>query len=377
MNLFDVYPLFDLEPVKGKGSYIKDSKGYSYLDFYGGHAVISIGHSHPVYVKKISDQLHKIGFYSNAIINPLQSQLAEKLGNLSGCDDHNLFLCNSGAEAIENALKTASFYNGKKKIIAFHNAFHGRTSAAVSVSDNPKISAEINKGHEVILTPLNDIDSFKKIVNENDDICAVIIEGIQGIGGIRLPDIDFLHEIEKTCKQNKIVLILDEVQSGYGRSGKFFAFQYSGIKPDIITTAKGMGNGFPVGGVLINKKINASYGMLGTTYGGNYLACSASIAVLEVIEKENLIENAARMGDYIMNELKKLSKVKEIRGKGLMIGVEFDTSIKEFRKSLLFEHKIITGISGEKIIRLLPPLNINLHESTKFLEGFNKALNKF
>ncbi len=375
MNLFDVYPLYDLTPVKGIGSYIFDEKGNQYLDFYGGHAVISIGHSHPYYIEKLKNQIDQIGFYSNSIINPLQQKLAKKLGKISNCDNYNLFLCNSGAEANENALKLASFINRRKKVVAFNKAFHGRTSAAVSVSDNQKIIAEINKGLDVIFSPLNDIQNFKEVIRNNkDQICAVIIEGIQGIGGIRIPENDFLIAIEKICKENDIVFILDEIQSGFGRSGKFFSFQYAGIKPDLITVAKGMGNGFPVGGVLIHQRYEAKYGMLGTTFGGNYLACAASIAVLDIIEKEDLVKNAKEIGDFIMCELKSISKIKEIRGRGLMIGLEFDYSIKELRKKLLFEQNVFTGISGEKIIRLLPPLSINKKEAELFIKKLKNTI---
>ncbi|MBN2519151.1 MAG: aspartate aminotransferase family protein, partial [Bacteroidales bacterium] len=356
MNLFDVYPLYDVTPVKGKGCYIWDEKGNKYLDLYGGHAVISIGHSHPTYIKSIEEQLHNIGFYSNFIINPLQVKLANKLGKASGCDNYNLFLCNSGAEAIENALKIASFHNKKRKVVAFSKAFHGRTSCAVAITDNPKISAEINKNLHVIFCPLNNYNEFNRIMQETEGICAVIIEGIQGIGGINIPEANFLKEIESRCKMYDIVFILDEIQSGYGRSGKFFSFQYANIEPDIITVAKGMGNGFPVGGVLIHEKYKAEHGMLGTTFGGNYLACAASLAVLEVLEQEKLIENAEHVGNFFISELKKLPFIKDVRGLGLMIGLEFDFSIIELRKKLIFENQIFTGVTGDKIIRLLPPL---------------------
>ena len=375
MNLFNVYPLYDLIPVKGKGSFIYDNKGNEYLDLYGGHAVISIGHSHPEYISKLKSQLEMLGFYSNSIINPLQHELAEKLGQLSDCEKYNLFLCNTGAEANENALKLASFSNGKRKVLAFNKAFHGRTSAAVSVTDNPNIIAEINKGLEVVFTPLNNVDAFKNNLKQHKkEIAAVIIEGIQGIGGIRVPEIDFLKTIYHQCKKNNIVLILDEIQSGFGRTGNFFAFQYADIEPDIITIAKGMGNGFPVGGVLIHNKFKAKHGLLGTTFGGNHLACAASIAVLDVINKEKLLNNANLIGNYLISELKEFSQIKEVRGKGLMIGLEFDYPIKELRKSLLFDYKVFTGISGDNIIRLLPPLNINKNEAELFISALKKAI---
>jgi len=375
MNLFNVYPLYDLVPVKGRGSFIYDNKGNEYLDLYGGHAVISIGHSHPEYISKLKSQLEMLGFYSNSIINPLQHELAEKLGQLSDCEKYNLFLCNTGAEANENALKLASFSNGKRKVLAFNKAFHGRTSAAVSVTDNPNIIAEINKGLEVVFTPLNNVDAFKNNLKQHKkEIAAVIIEGIQGIGGIRVPEIDFLKTIYHQCKKNNIVLILDEIQSGFGRTGNFFAFQYADIEPDIITIAKGMGNGFPVGGVLIHNKFKAKHGLLGTTFGGNHLACAASIAVLDVINKEKLLNNANLIGNYLISELKEFSQIKEVRGKGLMIGLEFDYPIKELRKSLLFDYKVFTGISGDNIIRLLPPLNINKNEAELFISALKKAI---
>ncbi len=371
MKLFDVYPLFDINPIKAEGSFIWDDKGVKYLDFYGGHAVISIGHSHPYYITKLTDQLNRIGFYSNAVKMPGQNMLAEKLGKLSGYETYNLFLCNSGTEANENALKLASFHNGRKKIIAFKDSFHGRTSLALGATDDPKISAKINTDHETIFVPLNDTDAFLKVIDNNT--CAVIIEGIQGVGGINIPTTEFLKTVEENCKKHGVILILDEIQSGYGRSGKFFAHQHSGIKPHIITTAKGMGNGFPVAGVLIHPDIKANHGMLGTTFGGNYLAAAASIAVLDVIEKEKLIENAKSMGNYIMEKLKTMKGVKNVKGLGLMIGIETTGDATVIRKKLLAEEKIFTGYSaGKNTIRLLPPLNIRKAEADMFLNAIEK-----
>jgi len=375
MKLFDVYPLNQIEPVKAEGCYIWDKDGKKYLDLYGGHAVISIGHTHPHYVSLLENQLDKIGFYSNSVLVPMQNQLAEKLGRLSGYEDYNLFLCNSGAEANENALKVASFFNKKKKIISFKKSFHGRTSAAVAITDNPKIIAPVNAGHEVVFLELNDIDSVEKELMKGD-VCAVIIEGIQGIGGIYIPTDEFLKGLELLCLKHDVILILDEVQSGYGRSGKFFAHQYAAIKPDIISVAKGMGNGFPIGGILISPKFKAEYGMIGTTFGGNYLACAAGIAVLDVMEEECLIENADLTGSYLLEMLSLLPKIKEVRGKGLMIGLEFDFEIKELRNKLLFEHKIFTGFSGTKIIRLLPPLSLKVAEADCFIDALKDELEK-
>jgi len=375
MKLFDVYPLNQIEPVKAEGCYIWDKDGKKYLDLYGGHAVISIGHTHPHYVSLLKNQLDKIGFYSNSVLVPMQNQLAEKLGRLSGCEDYNLFLCNSGAEANENALKVASFFNKKKKIISFKKSFHGRTSAAVAITDNPKIVAPVNAGHEVVFLELNDIDSVEKELMKGD-VCAVIIEGIQGIGGINIPTDEFLKGLELLCLKHDVILILDEVQSGYGRSGKFFAHQYADIKPDIISVAKGMGNGFPIGGILISPKFKAEYGMIGTTFGGNYLACAAGIAVLDVMEEECLIENADLTGSYLLEMLSLLPKIKEVRGKGLMIGLEFDFEIKDLRNKLLFEHKIFTGFSGSKIIRLLPPLSLKVAEADCFIDALKDEFGK-
>lgn len=358
MNLFDVYPLYDVTPVSAKGIVVTDDKGQKYLDFYGGHAVISIGHAHPHYVKRLKDQLDKIGFYSNAVQNPLQVKLANKLGRLSGCEDYNLFLCNSGAEANENALKMASFQTGKSRIIAFKNGFHGRTSAAVAATDNVAINAPLNKQQKVTILPLNDITSFKTEV-EKGDVCGVIIEAIQGVGGLDEPTTEFYQKIAELCKKNGVVLIADEVQSGFGRSGKFFGFQHHNITPAVISIAKGMGNGFPVGGVLIHKSIEAKYGMLGTTFGGNHLACVATMAVLEVLEKDNLIANAKTLGDYFNKKAAEIPQVKRVKGRGLMLGLEFDFEVSELRKKLIYNQKLFTGGAKDKhVLRILPALNI-------------------
>lgn len=376
MNLFNVYPLFNINPVKAQGPFLWDDKGQQYLDFYGGHAVISIGHNHPHYQNKLKDQLEKISFYSNSVQNELQTELAEKLGKLSGYEDYNLFLCNSGAEANENALKLASFHNGKSKVLYFSGSFHGRTSAAVSVTDNPKIVAPVNFSERFIKSEWNDIqeleETFEKFGNE---ISSVIIEGIQGVGGIMIPTPEFLSKIKELCEKYDTVLILDEVQSGYGRSGYFFAHQEFGVEADIITTAKGMGNGFPVGGVLIHPKFEASNGLLGTTFGGNHLACAASIAVLDVMKDENLLENAQQMGEYIENEIKDLPHIKSIRRKGLMIGIELDRDCSEVRKELLFDHHIFTGNSNDKaVLRILPALNIKKEETDLFISALKGVL---
>jgi len=361
MNLFNVYPLFDIEPVKAIGTRILDSKGNQYLDFYGGHAVISIGHSHPYYIKTITEQLNKIAFYSNSVIIGLQKEVAEKLGRLSGYPDYSLFLCNSGAEANENALKLASFTNKRSKVIAFKEAFHGRTSGAVACTDNPSIISPFNAGHQVEFIERFNIDAAR-ISIEKGDVSAVIIEGIQGVGGIYVPEPAFLEELHAISKQHGTFLILDEIQSGYGRSGKFFAHQYSAVRPDIITVAKGMGNGFPIGGVLISPVFEAKFGMLGTTFGGNHLACAAAKAVLDVIEEEDLVENAVVIGEYLKERSKNLKGLKEIRGTGLMIGLEFNFDITQLRKDLLFDHNIFTGYSGKNTLRLLPPLSINKND---------------
>lgn len=373
MKLFDVYPLFDIEIESGKGCHTYDTRGTEYLDLYGGHAVISIGHSHPYYVEKITQQAQKLIFYSNSVVNSLQQRLADKLGKLSGYDDYALFLINSGAEANENALKLASFHTGKKKVIAFSKAFHGRTSAAVKVTDNPKIVAPINDTFEVAFLPLNDIERVKAEMAAGD-VCAVIIEGIQGVGGIQMPEVQFLKALREACTQHGVVLILDEVQSGYGRTGKFFAHQHAGIRPDLITMAKGMGNGFPIGGVLISPDFTPVYGMLGTTFGGNHLACTAACAVLDVMENEKLVENAATVGEYLISQLKTIPQIKEVRGKGLMIGLEFDYPVKELRHKLLFEQHVFTGASGTNVIRLLPPLSLSKEQADCFIGKLKNIL---
>ena len=368
MKLFDVFPLFNIEIVKGKGCH-----GNEYLDLYGGHAVISVGHSHPVYVKAITEQVSKLGFYSNSVINSLQQTLADKLGSACGYDEYQLFLINSGAEANENALKLASFHNGKRRVIAFKHSFHGRTSAAVRVTDNPKYVAPINEGLDVTYLPLNDPYAVE-VELKKGDVSSVIIEGIQGVGGIQVPTDEFMQELRALCTKYQTVLIIDEVQSGYGRSGKFFAHQYAGIRPDIITVAKGIANGFPMGAVLISPIFKPVYGMLGTTFGGNHLACAAAIAVLDIMKEENLIENAKSVGAYLMEELRKIPGIKELRGRGLMIGIEFEEPIKEIRNRLLFEEKVFTGVAGTNTIRLLPPLCLTKEEAAEFITRFRRAL---
>ncbi|MDR1723052.1 MAG: aminotransferase class III-fold pyridoxal phosphate-dependent enzyme [Tannerella sp.] len=377
MKLFDVYPLFDIEIARGKGCLVWDTNGNEYLDFYGGHAVISVGHSHPDYVRAISEQVSKLGFYSNSVKNSLQQTFADKLGIASGYDDYSLFLVNSGAEANENAMKLASFYNGKRRIVSFRHSFHGRTSAAVRVTDNPKIIAPINESLPVTYVMLNDIQAVETELRKGD-VSSVIIEGIQGIGGIQLPDDEFIRKLRELCVKYEVVLIFDEIQSGYGRSGKFFAHQYSGIRPDIITVAKGIANGFPMSGMLISPMFTPIYGMLGTTFGGNHLACAAAIAVIDIITKEGLVENAAKVGSYLINSLKSIrcAGLKEVRGRGLMIGVEFEESIKEARTKLLFEEKVFTGIAGTNTIRLLPPLCLTMGEADEFLRRFERAVTK-
>lgn len=374
MKLFDVYPLFNIEITKGKGCHVWDKEGNEYLDLYGGHAVISVGHSHPTYIKAITDQVNNLGFYSNSVINSLQQTLAEKLGKACGYDEYSLFLINSGAEANENALKLASFHNGKKRVLAFKHAFHGRTSAAVRVTDNPKIIAPVNEDLSVTYLPLNDADAVETELKKGD-VSSVIIEGIQGVGGIQLPTDTFMQDLRALCTKYQACLILDEIQSGYGRSGKFFAHQYAGIRPDMITVAKGIANGFPMGAVLISPIFKPVYGMLGTTFGGNHLACAAAIAVLDIMKEENLIDNAAKVGKFLMEELNKLPGIKEVRGRGLMIGIEFEESIKEIRSQLLFEEKVFTGVAGTNIIRLLPPLCLSLDEAAEFIQRFKKVLN--
>ena len=373
MNLFDVYPLFDVEIVRGKGCRVYDTHGTEYLDFYGGHAVISIGHTHPRYVQGLERQVEQLGFYSNSVVNRLQAEVAGRLGALSGYEDYSFFMINSGAEANENALKLASFHTGRRKVVAFGKSFHGRTSAAVRVTDNPKIVAPLNEGFDVQFLPLNDIDAVREALRPGD-VCAAIIEGIQGVGGIRVPRPDFLQQLSEACRQTGTVLILDEIQSGYGRSGRFFAHQYAGIRPDLITVAKGMGNGFPVGGVLISPMFKSVYGMLGTTFGGNHLACAASLAVLDVIEEEHLVDNAAKVGGYLLEELGKIPQIKEVRGQGLMIGLEFEEPVKELRSRLLFDRHVFTGVSGANTIRLLPPLCLTVAEADEFLAALREEV---
>jgi len=374
MKPFDVYSVFDIEITKAKGSVLWDNKGTRYLDLYGGHAVISIGHSHPHYVSCITEQLGQIGFYSNSVKINLQQELAETLGRLSGCPDYNLFLCNSGAEANENAFKLASFHNGRKKIIAFRSSFHGRTSLAVSTTDNPRISAPVNENEYIRFLPLNDIHALEAAVDE--ETCAVIIEGIQGVAGVHIPSPEFLKAVEKQCREKGAILILDEVQSGYGRSGKFFAHQHAGIRPDLITVAKGMGNGFPIGAVLISPEIKARKELLGTTFGGNYLACAAALAVLNVIEKEQLIEGALEKGNYLKAELQKIPRIKELRSLGLMTGIELYEPVEEIRKELVFRHGIFTGSASDKhTIRILPSLTISRQEIDLFIDALNHSLN--
>lgn len=366
MKLFDVYSLWPIEPVKALGCKVWDKGGTEYLDLYGGHAVISIGHSHPHYVKMIQEQVANIGFYSNSVENSLQTELAEKLGELSGYTDYSLFLANSGAEANENALKLASFHTGKSRVIAFNEAFHGRTSGAVAITDNVAIQAPFNQGHKVTFVPLNDIDAVKSEMSKGD-VAAVIIEGIQGVAGIYSPTDEFLQQLSVVCEENDVVLVLDEIQSGYGRTGKFFAHQYSGIKPDIISMAKGMGNGFPVGGILISPKFEAKSGMLGTTFGGNHLACAAAIAVLDVMKNEALVENAKAIGDYLIQQLGSIKGVKEVRGSGLMLGIDLEPELASVRNKLLFENHIFTGGAKNNVMRLLPPLSITKEEVDIFL----------
>jgi len=357
MKLFDVYPLNDITITKAEGSYVWDDKGEKYLDLYGGHAVISIGHTHPHYVKRVEEQLHKVGFYSNSIKIPLQVELAEKLGKVSGKEDYQLFLCNSGAEANENALKLASFYNGRKKVIAFKKAFHGRTSLAVAVTDNPNIVAPVNETGNIIFLPFNDETVLEEAFKQND-ISSVIIEGIQGVGGINVASNSFLQRIRSLCDEYNAVFIADSVQCGYGRTGKFYSHDFAGVNADIYSMAKGMGNGFPIGAISISAKIQPKHFMLGTTFGGNHLACAAAMAVLEVMEEEDLMNNAKKVGDYLMEELKKLPNIKELRGRGLMIGIELPEEFNMIKKNLLFKHKIFTGEAKPNVIRLIPALNI-------------------
>ncbi|MBR1465973.1 MAG: aminotransferase class III-fold pyridoxal phosphate-dependent enzyme [Bacteroidaceae bacterium] len=375
MQLFDVYPLFDVTIERGKGAKVWDSNGTEYLDLYGGHAVISIGHSHPHYIEKITEQVSKLGFYSNSVKNPLQQQLAEKLGSVSGYEDYQLFLINSGAEANENALKLASFYNGRTRVLSVEKAFHGRTSLAVEATNNPKIIAPINANNHVTFLPLNDLPAWEREISKGD-VCACIIECIQGVGGIRLADKDFMYGLQKLCAAHNTVLICDEIQCGYGRSGKFFAHQHLGVTPDLITVAKGIGNGFPMGGVLISPKFTPVYGQLGTTFGGNHLACAAALAVLDVMKEENLVKNAATVGNHLMESLKSanLPHVVDIRGLGLMIGIELDIPYKEVRSKLLFEEHCFTGCSGTNVLRLLPPLCLTIEQADQFVEKMTRIL---
>jgi len=375
MNLFDVYPVNPINIVRGQGSLVYDNHENEYLDMYGGHAVISIGHTHPHYVKRLEDQLHQLGFYSNSIEIPIQKELAQKLGKVSGKEDYQLFLCNSGAEANENALKLASFYNGKKKVIAFTKAFHGRTSLAVAATDNPKIVAPVNETDNVIFLPWADEIALEQAF-ANNEISSVIIEGIQGVGGIQVAPVSFLQKIRSLCDQHNAVFIADSVQCGYGRTGKFFSQDFAGINADIYSMAKGMGNGFPVGGIIISPKIQPAYGMLGTTFGGNHLACAAGLAVLEIMEQDNLMQNAATVGEYLIKELTKLEQVKEVRGRGLMIGIELPEELSNVRKELLFKHHIFTGEAKPNVVRLLPALNLTKAHADRFLEAFVNVLNQ-
>lgn len=377
MQLYPVYPLFDINIVKGKGCHVWDSEGQEYLDLYGGHAVISIGHCHPHYVEKLTQQLNTLGFYSNSVINRLQEQLAERLGKACGYDNYQLFLVNSGAEANENALKLASFHTGRKRILAASKAFHGRTSLAVEATDNPKIVAPVNANGHVQFLPLNDLEAFQSELAKGD-VAAVIVECIQGVGGIRLATSEFMQGLRKACSENGTVLICDEIQCGYGRSGKFFAHQHTGVRPDLITCAKGIGNGFPMGAVLISSQFKAVFGQLGTTFGGNHLACTAALAVLDVIEKEHLVENAASVGSYLLAQLKTLAaeipSIVDVRGEGLMIGIEFSDSIKTLRTRLVKEQHVFTGAASTNILRLLPPLSLTKAEADDFLSRLKQVL---
>ena len=376
MNLFDVYPLFDIAIERGKGCKVWDENGQEYLDLYGGHAVISIGHCHPHYIDMMTHQLNKLGFYSNSVINPLQQQLAQRLGNACGYEDYSLFLVNSGAEANENAMKLASFYNGRTRILSLEKAFHGRTSLAVEVTANPKIISPINANGHVTYLPLNDLDTWRKEL-EKGDVCACIIECIQGVGGIRMVSRKFMHSLGQLCDETNTIFICDEIQCGYGRSGRFFAHQWFDVKPDLITVAKGIGNGFPMSGVLIAPKFQAVYGQLGTTFGGNHLACTAALAVLDVMESEHLVENADKVGSFLIAELKKLVgsyHIVDVRGQGLMIGIELDIPYKEPRTRLIKEQHCFTGCSGTNVIRLLPPLCLSLEEAQQFIENFKQVL---
>ena len=378
MKLFDVYPLIDVTPAKAEGSYFWDENGTEYLDLYGGHAVISIGHSHPTYVKYITEQLNNIGFYSNYVKIPIQNQVAEQLTKLSGYDDYTLFLCNSGAEANENAIKLASFHTGKKKIIYFSGAFHGRTAAAVACTDNPKIVAPVNQSENFVKLPFNDLEALENEFKTNSDIAGVIVEGIQGVGGVQIPTTEFLQKIQQLCNENNAVFIADEIQSGFGRSGKFFAHQHAGVTPDIISMAKGMGNGFPVAGILISPKFKASYGLLGTTFGGNFLACAATKAVLDVIKEENLLQNAQEVGDYLVSLLQNQKNINEIRYQGLMIGIDLAFPCNEVRTRLVKEYKMLTGnASTPNTLRVLPALNVKKEDVKKFADALIQILNEY
>ena len=378
MKLFDVYPLIDVTPAKAEGSYFWDENGTEYLDLYGGHAVISIGHSHPTYVKYITEQLNNIGFYSNYVKIPIQNQVAEQLTKLSGYDDYTLFLCNSGAEANENAIKLASFHTGKKKIFYFSGAFHGRTAAAVACTDNPKIVAPVNQSENFVKLSFNDLEALENEFKTNSDIAGVIVEGIQGVGGVQIPTTEFLQKIQQLCNENNAVFIADEIQSGFGRSGKFFAHQHAGVTPDIISMAKGMGNGFPVAGILISPKFKASYGLLGTTFGGNFLACAATKAVLEVIEEENLLQNAQEVGDYLVSLLQNQKNINEIRYQGLMIGIDLAFPCNEVRNRLVKEYKMLTGnASTPNTLRVLPALNVKKEDVKKFTDALIQILNEY
>ena len=373
MKLFDVYPLFDVEIVKGRGCYTYDTNGTEYLDLYGGHAVISVGHSHPHYVEALKSQAENLVFYSNSVVNSLQRQLAERLGKACGYDDYQLFLINSGAEANENALKLAAFHTGRRRVLAFGKAFHGRTSLAVEATDNPKIISPVNANGIVTFVPLNDIEAARAELAK-EDVAAVIVEGIQGVGGVRIPEPGFLKALRAECDATGTVLVLDEIQSGYGRSGRFFAHQHAGIKADIVTMAKGIANGYPMGGLIIAPKFKPVYGMLGTTFGGNHLGCAAALAVLDIFESENLVENARVVGEHLITELKKLPQIKEVRGLGLMIGLEFAEPVKELRKRLLMEQHVFTGASGTNVIRLLPPLVLTIEQANEFIARLKKVL---
>lgn len=373
MDLFDVYSLYDIEPVSGKGCYVYDADGNEYLDLYGGHAVISIGHAHPRYVEAIASQVARLGFYSNSVINTLQSEFASRLGKASGYDEYSLFLCNSGAEANENAIKLASFHTGKSRLLAFSHAFHGRTSGAVAATDNPRIVSEFNRTPNVEFAPLGDIEYVASRL-ATGEFCAVIIEGIQGVAGIRVPDDEFMRQLRELTRRTGVVLIADEIQSGYGRTGRFFAHQYADIRPDIITCAKGIANGFPMGAVLISPEFKAVKGMLGTTFGGNHLACAAAIAVLDVIEGEKLVDNAAAVGEHLLAGLRKISGLKDVRGRGLMIGIDVNVSGADMRRRLLFDHKIFTGGAGQSTVRLLPALCLGKAEADRFITTLSEIV---